>query len=197
MLTKSAANVIVDTVALMAFVVLAASGALIHYTLPPGSGHFRTLWGLDRHQWGDLHFWIAIVLVGLMVLHVYLHWSWVVHVVKGSRPERSSLRVALASVLGVSLGIVAGLPFFAEVESVEESPHRMRSANLPKQPSETIDGSMTLQEIQDRTGVSAAVIVKELGLPPNVATDERMGRLRRQYSFEMDDVRTIVQKHRD
>jgi len=60
-----------------------------------------------------------------------------------------------------------------------------------------IDGSMTLREVERRTGVSAAVILRELGLPLDLPADERLGRLRRHYGFEIQTVREIVEKHRE
>ena len=66
-------NFLVDAVALIAFVLLAATGVLVRYVLPPGSGHFSALWGMDRHQWGQVHFWIAVVLMASLGLHLFLH----------------------------------------------------------------------------------------------------------------------------
>jgi hypothetical protein len=45
---------IVDALAFAAFVFLAAGGVLMRYVLPPGSGHFTTVWGLDRHEWSSI-----------------------------------------------------------------------------------------------------------------------------------------------
>ncbi len=72
-------NYIVDALALIAMLGLIATGVLVKYVLPPGSrgGHGLTLWGLDRHEFGDIHFWTAVALVVLLVLHVLLHWTWV------------------------------------------------------------------------------------------------------------------------
>jgi hypothetical protein len=46
------------------------------FVLPPGSGS-RSVWGLGRHAWGSVHFWIAATLLVVMVVHVGLHWAWV------------------------------------------------------------------------------------------------------------------------
>jgi len=54
---------------------------------------------------------------------------------------------------------------------------------------------MTLHEVEEQTGVPAAVILKELGLPVDLPTDERLGRLRKQHGFEMHDIQEIVRKH--
>ncbi len=56
----------------------------------------------------------------------------------------------------------------------------------------TIHGSMTLRDVQELTGVPVDHIITTLRLPADVPRDERLGRLRRSYGFEIDDVRRIV-----
>ncbi|MBN1764594.1 MAG: DUF4405 domain-containing protein [Sedimentisphaerales bacterium] len=74
-------NFIVDVITLFAFVGLVWTGFLIHYVLPPRHGRlFGTellLWGWDRHNYGQVHFYLAIGMTGLSAVHVWLHWSWV------------------------------------------------------------------------------------------------------------------------
>ncbi len=199
-MSRSTLNFVVDAVAFAAFLFLASTGILIHVVLPPGSGHFSVLWGMDRHEWGEMHLWLATILIVLMVLHLLLHWSWVVSMIAGSPARRSTARSALAVVaLAVVVG-VAVLPFFGRVEGKSENgdaapPHRMRGAEPSEESTYEIDGSMTLLEVQDRTGVRAEVILQELGLPGDAPTDERLGRLRKKYGFEIHDVRAAVEKH--
>jgi hypothetical protein len=54
---------------------------------------------------------------------------------------------------------------------------------------------MTLAEVEAATGVSAETLKSELGLPVDTSADERLGRLARQYGFNMETVRHIVAKH--
>ncbi len=49
---------------------------LVHYTLPAGTGHSLSWLGMTRHQWGDIHFWAAVVMLGQVLLHLLLHWKW-------------------------------------------------------------------------------------------------------------------------
>lgn len=195
-MNRTIVNFVVDIAAFVAFLFLATTGVLMRYVLPPGSGHFSRLWGMDRHQWGAIHFWIAAALTALVVLHLYLHWRWIVSTLCGRRPERSAVRIT-AAVLVVL--VVAGLgvsPFFTPVESRNSSPpHRLQSEKPPESPADAINGSMTLGEVEQQTGVSAAAIAKELGLPNDVPVDEKLGRLRRKYGFEMHDLREAVRKH--
>lgn len=192
---KSSVNLLIDAVAFAAFVFLAATGVLTRYVLPPGSGRFSVLWGMDRHEWGQIHFWVAVVLMVALALHLFLHWRWVVCMVKGRPREGSGGRIALATVGVLALAGIAIAPFLGEVEQTGGGPHRTLSGQQPRGLAYQIDGSMTLRDIEQRTGVSAEIVLRELGLPHDLPTDERLGRLRKEYGFEMHDVREIVQKH--
>jgi len=188
-------NFLVDAVAFVAFVLLAATGVLLRYVLPPGSGHFSTLWGMDRHEWGQVHFWIAVALMASLGLHLFLHWRWIVTMVTGRSRRGSGYRVVLAVVGVLALVCLAAAPFFGRVEQTGEPPHRMRSTETDETDAHPIDGSMTLAEVEQVTGVPAAVILRELGLPPRLPTDKRLGRLRKEHGFELHDVREVVRKY--
>jgi hypothetical protein len=102
---KTAVNLWLNVLAFVNFLALAATGAIMRWVLPPGSGggqgggeglargwrggrsaldlsspdgsRIRSLLGWKRHDWGDLHFWLAVALVTIIILHLALHWSWV------------------------------------------------------------------------------------------------------------------------
>lgn len=103
---KATINLYLNVLAFLSFVGLAATGAIMRWVLPPGTGGRRagaavglgrgwqggrgtldpddsavqplkTLLGWGRHDWGDLHFWLAVVFCAAILLHVVLHWSWV------------------------------------------------------------------------------------------------------------------------
>jgi len=187
-------NFLIDAVAFVALVLLASTGLLMHYVLPPGSGHFSTLWGMDRHEWGQLHFWMAVVLVVCLGLHLILHWRWVVSMVEGSPGGGSGIRVALFVVGVMALVGVAVMPFLGRVEQTGEPPHRMRDAAPAEPEGFHIDGSMTLTDVETLTGVPPAVVLRGLGLPDSLPTNERLGRLRKEHGFELQDVREVVRK---
>ncbi len=76
---KHILNYIVDALALLIMLAMVVTGLWLKYVLPPGSrgGQGLPLWGLTRHDWGDVHFWLAVALAALVLLHVALHWGWV------------------------------------------------------------------------------------------------------------------------
>jgi len=116
---KNTLNFIVDVLLLLAMLTMAGTGLLLYFVLPPGSrgGAGLALWNLDRHEWGDVHFWSAMALLGLLTLHVVLHWDWVCLTVCGwispeSRQQHKpgAARRALYGLVFVTIlaGAVAG-----------------------------------------------------------------------------------------
>jgi len=56
-----------------------AIGLLLALVIPSGRGRYTEKYfiGLHRHDWADLHFYLALLLVVLLILHVWLNWKWV------------------------------------------------------------------------------------------------------------------------
>ena len=86
---RSSLNFIVDLAALLNLLGLAFTGFIMKYILPPGSGglgrrlhdgaggeHIKDFWSMTRHEWGDIHFYLALLFVILMAVHIVLHWNW-------------------------------------------------------------------------------------------------------------------------
>lgn len=76
MLKKHTQNVIIDFISFLCMMVLAITGILLHFRLPHGS-HDATLMGFSRHQWGEFHFWVAIIFISGIFVHMLLHIPWI------------------------------------------------------------------------------------------------------------------------
>ncbi len=63
---------------------MVGTGYILWFVLPPGTNRTHILWGLLRHQWGTLHFWISVMLLTVLAVHVALHWRWL-----GDGPEQA------------------------------------------------------------------------------------------------------------
>ena len=88
---RTTLNFIVDSIGLLNLLLLAATGAILRWVLPPGSGggygrgfrggrgsgEVKELLGLGRHDWGDIHFTLALLFISLILLHILLHWTWI------------------------------------------------------------------------------------------------------------------------
>lgn len=191
---KTRLNFIIDAIAFAGFVSLTTTGVLMRYILPPGSGRSTTIWGLDRHEWGDIHFWVSAVFLLILALHLVLHWRWIANVIRGRPREGSGYRATLGMVGFIAVIALASAPLLAPVE---KSGLAKESHDLPgaSQHDETVRGSMTLQEIEDVTGVPASHLIKALGLPASTSADERLGPLKREYGFVIDDARRIIRAY--
>lgn len=116
-------NFVVDTVVLLVLLGLLATGLLVRWVLPPASrGGGLTVWGWTRHDWGDLHFWLAVALVSLLVLHIALHWGWVCAVFRlqilrirdvARRPSAARLNLYGLALVVVVAGLVGGFLWLA------------------------------------------------------------------------------------
>lgn len=192
---RSKLNFTFDAAAFAGFVFLTTTGVLMRYVLPPGSRRFSTIWGLDRHGWGDIHFWISIVFLGLLAMHLLLHWRWVTNILTGKPREGSGLRAGLGIVGVVGLLALAIAPLLSPIDTILES-RSGRDLSSVQHGNVQVWGSMTLPEAENASGVPAEYIIERLGLPPDFEKDECLGELRKMYGFTMDDVRRIVQEYK-
>jgi hypothetical protein len=88
---RTTLNFIIDSISFVNLLLLAATGAIMRWVLPPGSGggqgygfrggrgagEVKLLLGLGRHDWGTIHFILALLFLFLMLVHLYLHWTWI------------------------------------------------------------------------------------------------------------------------
>jgi hypothetical protein len=204
-------NFLVDSVAFVGFLFLTTTGILLHYILPPGSGKTSAVWGLGRHDWGQIHFWIAVVFLATLVLHLVLHWKWIVAMVRGRTTDPDAHpqgRVALGAVGLVALAVLSVAPLLSPIEGPasgkgEGHDHGSASTKSEQDPrkeggdrggSPMVRGSMTLREVEQATGVPAARLLERLNLPANFPRDERLGPLQESYGYDMEALRRVVEE---
>lgn len=72
-----------DLTAATLFASLLATGVIIKWVLPHGgpqnrgAGRDGALLGLSRHEWGDIHFWIALAMAVAISVHLLSHFGWI------------------------------------------------------------------------------------------------------------------------
>ncbi len=88
---RSKLNFIIDLISFIDLLGLVFTGFIMKYILPPGTGGYgrgfrggrglqeeiKYFWSMTRHEWGYIHFYLAVGFVILMVVHIILHWSWI------------------------------------------------------------------------------------------------------------------------
>lgn len=143
-MNRTILNIVIDLVAALLFVGMIATGYLLRFPLPPGSNKTHVLWGLTRHQWGDVHFWISLGLLVTMLIHLGLHWNWIVtvigkrcHLLKTSQP--SLVRSAIWTVV-IFTAICVAFGWMARRDVEEMAPslqgtgamHQRKHSRLPE-----------------------------------------------------------------
>jgi hypothetical protein len=122
MIDKPKLNFIIDALMFLVMMAMAGLGFLMNYVLIPGRESWikygrkvnLTLLGWDRHDWGDLHLYLGFTLLGLLVLHIILHWKQIVGLFQRFIPPERRTLVLLVFVLFAMLLIY--FPFLVTPE---------------------------------------------------------------------------------
>ena len=218
---RSNLNISIDVLMFLVMMPVVGIGFLIKYVLLNGVernlvyGNDVDLlfWGMDRHQWGSIHLYLGLVLIVLLVLHIIFHWKMMIAMFKGM-VKAPVWRVITAVALVLSVVFLAIAPLFVQPEvraSVTHHGHSPQQQHLERHepiqaeepsvlPNEEhhessieINGRMTLNELSERYDVSAPVLCQAIGVP-NDKANVTLGRLKKQYAFDMDDLRIFIEE---
>jgi hypothetical protein len=113
-------NFILDLGLLFSGLISALSGIYFLF-LPTGyQGGRNPLYGLviffERHTWSDVHTWSSVIIMGLALLHIPLHWDWIVKMTrsgfrtlvgKSKLNSRSRFNLGINVLIGLS-GLICG-----------------------------------------------------------------------------------------
>lgn len=113
-MSRTTTNALLDALAASLLVAMLATGFVLQFVLPPGTGKTWMLWSLERHDWAQLHAVVSAVLLVVVGVHVALHWKWVVEII-GRRlaGRRVSGKSLAAVVLGSSAALAIGFGIMA------------------------------------------------------------------------------------
>lgn len=225
---KSNINFVIDALMFLCMMAMAGIGFFIKYNLLPGQQRWVKygrnvelyFWGLDRHQWGTIHLIIGLILLGLLSLHIILHWKLIVCIYRRLLSS-SSQRIKVSLIfLTFSVALVI-LPFilkpnirelakgdghfpsrrYANLGILEELIEQNgTSAGLKENHQHTkrsfdVRGYMTLLEISENYKVPLEYLKKNLGIPKHAYEGERLGLFRKRYDFKMSDVEKIIAEY--
>lgn len=203
---------LVDTLLFICIVGIAIIGFLMGLVIPKGpkaAESAKYFLGLHRHQWGNIHFYLSIAFVTLIVLHLILSWSWI----KGKARQIFNKIWATVLAFTVVLSLLVLFLFWIlyprrpgayedhgvrsyrrakEIAFEKKAPHEEKIFPDESQEHVAITGQMTLLDVEKSTGIPARKIADALGLPAKVSLDEPLGRLRKRHLFTMQQVRNIV-----
>ena len=206
---RNTLNFLVDLVSALIMLGIVATGLIMRFVLPPGSGAARRLWALNRHEWGDVHFWLAVAAAAaaaVLLVHLVLHWQWVTVMISRMLlrrsptevPSRLCRNVAGAALLSLVIGALTAFVFVARNSTVtaprgQDGGPAGRAFRGGAAPSgEHLYGSMTLAEAAIACGMTVDELRERLQLPASVPADHRLAWLWRDYGLSLQQIRQIV-----
>lgn len=142
-MTRTLLNLLIDLAAAALILGLMATGYILRFPLPPGSNRILSLWGLTRHQWGAVHFWISTGLLSILLVHLVLHWNWLftvirqrLHAAKGSTAAMYRTGLATTLIVAGSFAAFAWAAHVCVTDVVEPwgdicPPHKEPTADIP------------------------------------------------------------------
>lgn len=146
---RTSINLLIDFLATTLLVGMVATGYILFFTLPPGTNKSLSLWSLTRHQWGQVHSWISLGLLLVLLLHLALHWEWVVATVAqrlglARTPQSRHFRSGVITLLI----LVTALGLFAWVTKISVR-GREDSCCLPSADSDTTTNTLNRNKTKE------------------------------------------------
>lgn len=79
---KNTLKYLIDVTLFIDMCSIAAIGLLLGFVIPKGPQSQNHFLGLHRHEWGNIHLYLSIFLLTLLIFHVWLNWTWIVQSTK-------------------------------------------------------------------------------------------------------------------
>jgi len=204
---------IVDTLLFICFIGIAIVGFLMGLVIPRGpqaSKEAKYFLSLYRHQWGNIHFYLCISFVVLLIIHLILSWRWI----KGKARHLFHRGWTTMLVLTVIVSLLVLFFFWnfspkipiayedygvrtrskAE-EIVSEKSQSLQEEKISIGESRyniVITGKTTLMDVEKATGIPAREMADALGLPSKASLKQTLGQLRKRYPFTMEKARDVL-----
>jgi hypothetical protein len=83
-LKKNALKYFINVTLFIDLTSIAVLGLLLGFVIPKGQGRsFQNYFlGLYRHEWADIHLYLSLLFLILLVFHVWFNWTWVIQSTK-------------------------------------------------------------------------------------------------------------------
>ena len=107
---------LIDITAFIGFIFVVSTGVLLRYVLPTQSGRTVEILGMNRHEWGDIHFQITVAFLIVLSIHLILHWKFFLRMFQEGFKSSGTYRFALGVVALIAVLALALAPFIAPVE---------------------------------------------------------------------------------
>jgi len=190
---------LVNTLLFICLVGIVIIGLLLGLVIPQGPSapeSTKYFLNLHRHQWGNIHFYLSLAFVCLIIIHLTLDWKWIKG--RASRLFKEAWKTVLIATVGVALFLLFAIwLFYPKEPGAYEGYGLGRGRNdsafiTDSQDHITVTGQVTLQDLEKITGIPPQRITEALGLPGKISAKETIGRLTKKHGFSLVDLREVL-----
>jgi len=221
MINKAKLNFIIDALMFLCMMAIAGLAFLMKFILIPGKERSAkygrpvelSLFSWDRHEWGTIHLAIGLTLLGLLALHIILHWKIIIGLFQKLIGNQKTRWIIAPVFVILSLFLLAApIAVRPDIENLARGRSEHSESNnhaRGEHPELTthdyghrvgsqigIRGFMTLDEVARKFNVPIQYLKTHLGIPASAPDTEKLGRLKDNYNFTMSDVEEVIARYR-
>ena len=76
-------NYWIDILMFISIAITAVTGIVLFIILPSGKrSGWETFLGITKAIWVDVHTWAGLIFIALVLIHLILHWKWILAMTK-------------------------------------------------------------------------------------------------------------------
>lgn len=115
---KSYINLIIDIILLLLLAAISGIGILIKYIMPSNysvcredvTSYASDIMGMNRHEWGYIHWILGLFFLFFILLHIALHWKMIISTFNRMIPNRAICNIVCVVILALVVLFIV-LPF--------------------------------------------------------------------------------------
>lgn len=94
-MNKAKLNYLVDFLLFISFFITAATGLVLFFFIPSGvrQGGYQTFIGIMKATWTDTHNYAGLAMIILSLIHLILHWNWIVCMTKNLFEKKDDCKI--------------------------------------------------------------------------------------------------------
>ena len=225
---KTKLNFVMDALLFLDFSAMIGIGLMIKYVLLTGEqkkeifgvNFEQTFLGLNRHGWGNIHLYLGFIFLGLILLHIIIHWSLIVAMFKKFF-ERFRMKKSIAFLFTSVCFLLIVVPLFilpvngkmGNEQSDIEHENQLPSENFHKKNTKdkisqnefnteareetklTIRGYMSIADVCTNFNIPSEYLKEKIGVSSVISNNTALSTLRKQYGIKMREIKNIIIKY--
>lgn len=128
-MNKTKANLVIDGIMFLIVMALTGTGYIRKYILLSGSSSrmlygkklHMTFLGINRDGWAEIHLFLGYILIGLVILHLVLHWKQIKSIYNKLIPNPTVRQIVTILFIIISLLLLL-FPFLLQPAIIKITP---------------------------------------------------------------------------